>query len=57
MGFSLNVGVPAMTVFFQGLLSFFLPVCCRFCLFIWDIYLEGPACGGRMGGFIISRKP
>lgn len=40
MGFSLNVGVPAMTVFFQGLLSFFSP-CVLPLLPLYMGYLSG----------------
>ena len=40
MGFSLNVGVPAMTVFFQGLLSFFSP-CVLPLLTLYMGYLSG----------------
>ena len=40
MGFSLNVGVPAMTVFFQGLLSFFSP-CVMPLLPLYMGYLSG----------------
>lgn len=37
MGFSLNISVPAITVFVQGLLSFFHRACCRCCRCIWAI--------------------
>lgn len=40
MGFSLDVGVPAMTVFFQGLLSFFSP-CVLPLLPLYMGYLSG----------------
>lgn len=31
MGFNIETSVPILTVFIQGLLSFFSPVCCRSC--------------------------
>ena len=40
MGFSFDVSVSALTVFFQGLLSFFLPVCYHSFPFILAICLE-----------------
>ena len=40
MGFSMDVGVPVVTVFLQGLLSFFHRVSFRLYRFIWDISQE-----------------
>ena len=41
MGFTLETSIPALTVFLQGIFSFF-PVCCRSCPFIWAISPEEP---------------
>ena len=38
MGFTVETGVSALTVFVQGLLSFFPRVCCRWCRCTWGIW-------------------
>lgn len=38
MGFSVEVGIPAITVFIQGLLSFSHPACCHLYRFTSDIW-------------------
>lgn len=40
MNLSIEMGVPVLTVFVQGLLSFFLPVFCLWYLSMWDIWRE-----------------
>ena len=59
MGFSMDVGVPVVTVFLQGLLSFFFHrVSFRLYRFIWDISQEAQSrenCTENGGGCLSIR--
>ena len=55
MGFSLDVSVPALTVFFQGLLSFFSP-CVLPLIPIYIGYLSGGTGREERTGKFILRK-
>lgn len=47
MGLSVETGIPVITVFIQGLLSFFLPLCAAACSFICQLSGRGNQDGGR----------
>lgn len=40
MGFSLDVSVPVLTVFLQGLLSFFLTLCTAADTFVYQLFVR-----------------
>ena len=51
MGFSLDINIPAVTVFLQGLFSFFSP-CVLPVLPLYLSYLTGQSKKSRAGGMI-----
>ena len=58
MGFSMDVGVPVVTVFLQGLLSFFSPCVLPLVPLIWDISQEAQSrenCTENGGGCLSIR--
>lgn len=56
MGFSFDISVPVLTVFLQGLVSFFSPCVLPLLPCTSDICQEGPENAGRMAASTMSGK-